>query len=81
MPVKVRRIIKQEIDVPELGERIKKAREADSRSLTKLAALVGVSRNYWYQLESESVMGGMSEETLRRIEEVLGIEFGVRFDD
>lgn len=79
--LKVRRIIKQEIDVPKLGENIKKAREADGRSLTKLAALVGVSRNYWYQLEAESVMGGMSEETLRRIEEVLNIDLGVKFDD
>lgn len=81
MSVKVRRIVKQEVDIPGLGGMIKKAREADNRSLIKIAALVGVSRNYWYQLETESVMGGMSEETLRRIEEVLGVDLGVQFDD
>lgn len=80
MPVRVRRIIKQEVDIPGLGEQLKKAREADERSVTELARLVGISRNYWYQLEAEAVMGGVAEDTLRRIEEVLGVDFGVQFD-
>jgi transcriptional regulator with XRE-family HTH domain len=80
MPVRVRRIIKQEVDIPGLGEQIKKAREADDRSVTELARLVGISRNYWYQLEAEAVLGGVSEETLRKIEQVLGVDFGVKFD-
>ena len=81
MPVKVRRIIKKEVDVPGLGEKIKQAREASSRSLTELSKRVGISRNYWYQLESEAVLGGVAEDTLRKIETVLEIDFGVRFDD
>jgi transcriptional regulator with XRE-family HTH domain len=81
MPVKVRRIIKLEIDIPGLGERIKQAREASGRPVTKLAKEVGISRNYWYQLEAEAVLGGMAEETLRKIEEVLGVDLGVQFDD
>lgn len=81
MPVRVRRIIKQEIDVPGLGQKIKNSRESDSRSLKELAETVGISRNYWYQLEAEAVLGGVAEDTLRKMEQVLGVDFGVRFDD
>ncbi|MDZ8068535.1 MAG: helix-turn-helix transcriptional regulator [Nostoc sp. DedQUE08] len=81
MTVKVRRIIKLEVDVPGLGERIKQAREARGRPVTQMAKEVGISRNYWYQLEAEAVLGGVAEETLRKIEEVLGVDLGVQFDD
>lgn len=80
MAVKVKRIVKQEIDVPDLGEKIKRARESDRRSLSSLAKAAGISRNYWYQLEEEAVMGGVAESTLRKIEDVLGVDFGVRFE-
>jgi transcriptional regulator with XRE-family HTH domain len=80
MPVRVRRIVKQEVDVPGLGEQIKQAREKDGRSLSAIAKAVGVSRNYWYQLEAEAVLGGMAEDTLRKIEAELGVTFGVDFD-
>lgn len=81
MTVKVRRIIKQEVEVPGLGAAIKHARESSGRSLTALAKAAGISRNYWYQLESEAVMGGIAEDTLRKVEEVLGVDFGVSFDE
>ncbi|BDA76153.1 transcriptional regulator (plasmid) [Calothrix sp. PCC 7716] len=81
MAVKVRRIIKHEIDVPGLGERIKIAREASNRPVTKLCKEVGISRNYWYQLEAEAVLGGVAIDTLRKIESVLGIDLGVQFDE
>ncbi|BBD70208.1 MAG: helix-turn-helix transcriptional regulator [Nostoc sp. DedQUE08] len=81
MTVKVRRIIKLEVDVPGLGDRIKQAREARGRPVTQMAKEVGISRNYWYQLEAEAVLGGVAEETLRKIEEVLGVDLGVQFDD
>ncbi len=80
MGLKVRRIVKQEVDVPGLGDQIKKAREASDRAVTELAKASGISRNYWYQLEAEAVLGGVAEETLRKIEEVLGIDFGVKLD-
>jgi transcriptional regulator with XRE-family HTH domain len=79
--VKVRRIIKQEVDAPGLGERIKRARESSNCSVTQLAKNVGISRNYWYQLEAEAVLGGVAEETLRKIEEVLGVDLGVKFKE
>lgn len=81
MTVKVRRIIKLEVDVPGLGDRIKQAREARGRPVTQMAKEVGISRNYWYQLEAEAVLGGVAEETLRKIEEVLGVDLGVQFND
>ena len=81
MTVKVRRIIRQEVDIPGLGYQIKRAREDDVRSLTELAKTVGISRNYWYQLEAESVLGGVAEDTIKKIEEVLNANFGINFDD
>jgi transcriptional regulator with XRE-family HTH domain len=81
MTVKVRRIVKQEVDVPGLGSRIKQARETSNRPVTQLAKEVGISRNYWYQLESEAVLGGVAEETLRKIEDVLKVDLGVSFHD
>ncbi len=59
----------------------KQAREASNRPVTQLAKEVGISRNYWYQLEAEAVLGGVAEETLRKIEEVLSVDLGVRFND
>ena len=78
--MKVRRIVKLEIEIPDLGEQIKQAREADPRSVTKLAKTVGISRNYWYQLEAEAVLGGVAEDTIRKIEAVLNTDFGINFD-
>ncbi|MEB3294547.1 MAG: helix-turn-helix transcriptional regulator [Synechococcales bacterium] len=80
MTVRVRRIIKQEVDIPDLGRKIRQAREADDRTVTDLAKAVGISRNYWYQIEAESVLGGVAEDTLRQIEKVLQVDFGVKFD-
>lgn len=64
-----------------LGDRIKQAREARRRPVTQMAKEIGISRNYWYRLEAEAVLGGVAEETLRKIEEVLGVDLGVQFDD
>lgn len=79
--MKVRRIVKQEIDVPSLGEQLKAARIKSGRPITQLAKDAGISRHYWYQLEAEAVLGGVAEDTLRKIEQVLGIDFGVKFEE
>lgn len=67
--------------VPDLSERIKKARIEDGRSAQTLATLCGFSTAYWYQLEAgkrESV----NEAIIRSIERVLGIDFCIPpFDD
>jgi len=66
-----------EVDVLDLAARLKAAREADDRSLAKICRQVGVSPQYWYNLERGAVTT-MSFETLRKTEEVLGVDFGVK---
>ena len=75
--MKVRKVI--EIEVPELGSRIRQAREADSRSLAEICRQMPMSTMNWYRIESEETKA-LPVETLKRIEEVLGVDFGVNFD-
>lgn len=67
----------KEIEIEGLGERIKQARLDSRKSLEQICDEVGVSRTYWYDIEKETVRGALSIENLRKIEEVLGVEFGV----
>jgi len=81
--MKVRRVVQEEIDVPGLGARIKAARlaaRAQGRSLGAMCTSIGLSRNYWYQLEKEEIRGAVSEETLRKVEAVLEVDLGVEFN-
>ena len=75
--VKIRRTL--DIEITGLGERIREARKADKRSLETLASAAGISRGYWYDIESESVRDALPEDTLRKIESVLGVNFDVNF--
>lgn len=75
--VKVERV--QLIDVPGLGARIRKAREADSRPMRELANTAGMTPANWYRIENEEVKK-LPEVTLRAIESVLGVDLGVKFD-
>ncbi|MGR3280314.1 helix-turn-helix domain-containing protein [Acaryochloris marina NIES-2412] len=68
-----------EIRVPGLGDRIKNAREKDSRSLSAICGAIGMSATNWYRIESEKQL--LPEETLRKIESVLGVDFGVEFEE
>ncbi len=75
----VREII---LDVPNLGERIKEARisaQKQGKSLTKIAADAGMSVQNWYRIEQERQK--LPEETLLLIEESLGVDLGVKFDE
>jgi transcriptional regulator with XRE-family HTH domain len=73
-PMKVQKVT--EIDVPGLGQQIKQARESDGRKLTRICAEVGMTTANWYKIEGEDTKA-LPLETLRRIEEVLGVNFGV----
>lgn len=78
--VKVQRII--EVEVPGLGERIKKARQQkqqEGKTMTDLASAVGMSVQNWYRIEKESQT--LAEDVLDKIEKALGVSFGVSFDD
>lgn len=71
----------RELEVPGLGDRIKKARLNSDKSLEQICDEVGVSRTYWYDVEKETLKGALSIENLRKIEQALGIDLGVKFDD
>lgn len=63
------------IDAPGLGERIKEARKASSLTLKTLAKQAGMHPVNWYRIEEEKQV--LPIETLRKIEAVLGVDFGV----
>lgn len=72
-----------EVEVPDLGDRIKKAREkakaTNGRSLTQLAAMAGMTTANWYRIEGEK-FNSLPFETLKRIESALDTDFGVFID-
>jgi transcriptional regulator with XRE-family HTH domain len=76
--MKVRKVI--EIEVVGLGDRIRQVREVDSRSLAEICRQVPMTTMNWYRIEAEETKA-LPIETLRRIEEVLGVDFGVKFED
>jgi transcriptional regulator with XRE-family HTH domain len=79
--VEVKRVVETVQSFPDLGKRIKQARERDSRSLSQICRECGVSRAYWYQLESEDLRAPATEEIIRKVEAALGVDLGVKFDD
>lgn len=66
-------------EFPGLGERIKQLRLNSGKPLAQLAADAGVSVPHWNRIENERVKD-LPEETLRGIEQALGVDLGVRFD-
>jgi transcriptional regulator with XRE-family HTH domain len=79
--VQVKRVQEIVIDFPGLGQRIRHAREQDDRSLSQICRESGISRSYWYQLESEDLRSPATEEIIRKVEQVLGVDLGVTFGD
>jgi transcriptional regulator with XRE-family HTH domain len=77
--MQVKRVIEEVRDFPGLGAAIKAAREADERSVSEICRQVGISRQYWYQLEREDLRSAVTEEVIRRIEKVLSVDFGISF--
>jgi transcriptional regulator with XRE-family HTH domain len=77
--LKIKRTIEEVKDFPGLGATIRKARESDTRSLSKICRESGISRAYWYQLEAEDLRSPVSEEMIRKIEAALGIDLKILF--
>lgn len=75
--VQIERILR--IDAPGIGAKIKEARERDPRSVDELAKAAGMTRANWYRIEREE-NDVLPEPRLRKIERVLGVDFGVKFD-
>lgn len=70
----------KEIEVTGLGDRIKQARLASNKSLSQICRESGISRTYWYELEKEKIDGALTIEMLRRIEQILEVDFDVKID-
>jgi transcriptional regulator with XRE-family HTH domain len=66
------------VEVPGLGEKIRQARLSDRRSLKNICDTVGMSTMNWYRIEKEKQ--SLPLEQLKKIEEVLGVNFGVRVE-
>ncbi len=75
-------IIRKTIDkeVPGLADRIKEARLKDERSLVKICQEMGMTPMNWYRVEKGETKT-VPLETLKKIEKVLGIDFGIQFDN
>lgn len=78
--MRVRKII--DVEVEGLGRKIFEARKliSDRKSLISICENVGVSKQYWYDLEKERLQGTLSIENLRKIEAELETDFGVVLD-
>lgn len=61
-----------------IPEKIKEARLKDGRSVQVLATYAGLSSAYWYAIE-QGKRDVVSEEVIRKIEEILNIDLGVNF--
>ena len=64
-----------EIEVPSLEQRIKESRLRDHRTITQICGLAGMTTANWYRIESGKQ--SIPIETLRKMESVLGVNFGV----
>lgn len=70
------------VEVNNLGEKIKEARlnaKDKGIDLTEICKRVGMTTSNWYRIEKEDTKG-LPEETLKKIEEVLGVDLGVNFN-
>lgn len=76
--MRVRQI--REVEVKGLGDRIRQARSASKKSLKQICEETGLSRTYWYDMEAENIKGSLSIENLRKIEQALEVDFGVKID-
>lgn len=77
--VQVKRVVETVVEFPGLGQKVRKARERDERSLSRICIDAGVSRAYWYQIECEDLRAPVTEDMIRKIEAVLSVDLGVRF--
>lgn len=75
----VRKIVKQEVEVPGLGDAIKKAQVDSGLSVEHVIRAVEISRTYWNNLVKERT-DGISVDLLERLEQVLKVSFGVSFN-
>lgn len=76
----VREIIKREIEVPDLGERIKQVQIDSKLSVEKVIRGLDISRTYWNKMVAEKDMA-VSIDLIRRIEKFFDVSFDIAFPD
>jgi len=74
--MKVRRT--QEAEIPDLSQRLKEAR--GDTPLSQVARDAGISRLSLRRFE-EGAVEAIAYPTLKKLEQVLGVDFGVSFDN
>ncbi|WP_051424232.1 helix-turn-helix domain-containing protein [Aphanizomenon flos-aquae] len=74
--MKVRRT--QETEIPDLSQRLKDAR--GSKPLSQVARDTGISRLSLRRFE-EGMVEAIAYPTLKKLEQVLGVDFGVSFNE
>lgn len=83
--LKIKRVQETIREFPDLGKKIKQAREEakrkDGKSLAAICREANISRAYWYQLEAEDLRSPVTEEIIRKIEKTLNIDLEVNFDN
>jgi DNA-binding XRE family transcriptional regulator len=65
-------------EAPNLGQRIKDAKDRSGKSIEKVCREVGISRQTWYNIENEFLKSGIDYEMLQKIEECLNFDSGVK---
>lgn len=68
-------IVKKSIEIPGLGQKIRLAQRASTYSVKELASIVGIGQAHWHMIIAEKK--SLAYEHLRKIEEVLEVDFGV----
>ena len=75
--MKVRRV--QEVNIADLPQQIRQAREAKGMSILKLHKVSGISRLSLSKFESGDVVA-IAYPTLQKLEQVLEVDFGIEFE-
>lgn len=76
----MRVIRRRERSVPGLVEKIQEAMDASDLAITTICGKAGFSYQYWRSV-ARAKDPTMSEENIRGLERVLGVDFGVTFED
>ena len=77
--MKVRKIKREEIEVPDLPLKIAQAQEKSGKPISEVCESVGFSRTYWYRLVNGKEEA-IAVETLRKLEKTLNTSFEVKFE-
>jgi hypothetical protein len=80
MLIDMRVIRRQELNVPGLVEKIQAAMDASDQAITTICGKAGFSYQYWRSI-ARAKNPSISEDKVRKLEEVLGVDFGVTFED